>query len=311
MWPRVVFKHNNHAVVCVSVGTATRAVSRWPPKVLLPLHHKDHFWPLSALTAPQAPSHPAHLHNTGLYWLVWNPPPQESLLILAALPPSQEDNLLWLPSISHLLSLSLFLFWSLCRFPLHSTQSLHAPLSPEHTHLTLTFFLWFSLQLFFRLEVEVVNREGLISSTASLCVLLYRQSLASCLFTQPDQLGPHSESMREDMRWDRLPPLLTVCRGSSLLQPSSCFSFSRVWLKMLFDAWHWYNSRFWMFLITFGRQDVDCEADWGLESHQQVQLFHRQEQEKRWKSRVWILLKAHRSTQICSYEHLNATILCF
>lgn len=48
------------------MGIGTRAVKSEPtriPEVLLPLHHKDHFWPLPALTAPQALSHP---HISGL-----------------------------------------------------------------------------------------------------------------------------------------------------------------------------------------------------------------------------------------------------
>lgn len=39
------------------------------------------------------------------------------------------------------------------------------------------------------------------SPVSSYCVLLYRHSSASCLFTQYRQLGPHLESKREDMRW--------------------------------------------------------------------------------------------------------------
>lgn len=66
----------------------------------------------------------AHIRaaDIGLYWLVWDRPLQDSLLILAALPPSQEDNLLWLPSLSHLLALSLFLSFCLCFVNFHSTQ---------------------------------------------------------------------------------------------------------------------------------------------------------------------------------------------
>lgn len=57
--------------------------------------------------------------DTWLYWLVWDCPPQASLLILAALPPSQEDNLLWLPSISaRPISFPL----SLCSVDFHSTS---------------------------------------------------------------------------------------------------------------------------------------------------------------------------------------------
>lgn len=44
-----------------SLGTGTHAVKSEPtglPEVLLPLYHEDHFWPLTAQTAPQAPAHP-------------------------------------------------------------------------------------------------------------------------------------------------------------------------------------------------------------------------------------------------------------
>lgn len=125
-----------------------------PMKCYSPYIMRTTFWPLTALTAPLAPPHPpiSGLQTWGLYWLVWDRPPQGILLILAALPPSQEDNLLWLPSISHLLALSLFLSLSLfCRFPLHSGLLLHdLHHHPHHHHNApnpihpLAFFLLFS-----------------------------------------------------------------------------------------------------------------------------------------------------------------------
>lgn len=125
--------------LCISVGTGTPAGKS-----------EEHFWPL---TAPEAPLQP-HIHlrasDMGLYWLVWDRPPQVSLLILAALPSSQEDNLLWLPFISHLLALFSSLSFSLfCRFPLHFALLLHdlpPPPSAKPIRL-LVCFLSFSLQL--------------------------------------------------------------------------------------------------------------------------------------------------------------------
>lgn len=146
----------NLVCFCGNWNTCSSIWTHRPPKVLLPLCHEDHFWPLTALNAPQAPPHPAppaHIRapNMAPYWLVWNPPPQDSLLILAALPPSQEDNLLWLPSISHLLTRSISFPLSLS-VDFHSTPLccyMHATPPPPTTNHPLAFFLSVSLQLFF------------------------------------------------------------------------------------------------------------------------------------------------------------------
>lgn len=49
-------------LVCIFCGnrnTCREICAHSPsPGVLLPLHHEDHFWPLTALTAPQAPPQP-------------------------------------------------------------------------------------------------------------------------------------------------------------------------------------------------------------------------------------------------------------
>lgn len=54
-------------LVCIFCGnrnTCREICAHSPsPGVLLPLHHEDHFWPLTALTVPQAPPHP---HISGL-----------------------------------------------------------------------------------------------------------------------------------------------------------------------------------------------------------------------------------------------------
>lgn len=44
-------------------GNLSRPSPTPPPKCYCPLHHEDHFWPLTALTAPQAP---ADSHLSGL-----------------------------------------------------------------------------------------------------------------------------------------------------------------------------------------------------------------------------------------------------
>lgn len=110
-----------------------------------------------------------------------------------------------------------------------------------------------SALFFYSLGVEVVNREGLISSTVSLCVLLYRHSSASCLFTQPCQLGPHSESMREDMRWDRLPPI----------PPPPCPPYYRYGL-MLKPLFPWLTSSFLLYLLSsaFSCPHFISSRDW-------------------------------------------------
>ena len=127
--------------LCISVGTRTHAGKfepTGPPKCFCPTS----WGPLLDPYCPNCPSSttaPAHIKapDIGLYWLVWDRPPQGSLLILAALPPSQEDNLLWLPSISHLLALSLFLTLSVLSIstPLHSVVAWPTPpYTHTHTH---------------------------------------------------------------------------------------------------------------------------------------------------------------------------------
>lgn len=50
-----------HLILGITMGTGTCAGKSEPPpqhspKCYCPLHHEDHFWPLTALTAPRAPT---------------------------------------------------------------------------------------------------------------------------------------------------------------------------------------------------------------------------------------------------------------
>lgn len=176
------------SLMWMTVGTGTcawksKAHPSYPPTCYLPLHHEDHFWPLIAVTAPQAPPHP---HISGLETrgcIDWF----ETVYLRLAYLSSQLylhhkkiiscDYLLFLLAPSLFLSLSVLSISTLLR-PVVAWPTPSSSANPIHL---LVFFLVFS----FSSGVEVVNNEGLIPSTASMCVLLCRHSSASCLFTQP------------------------------------------------------------------------------------------------------------------------------
>lgn len=195
--PDLVYYYGNRNT-CREIWASPATLS----EVLLPF---TSWGPLLAPHCPNCPSStggltPIRASDMGLYWLLLDRPSQVSLFILAALPPSQEDNLLWLPFISHVPALRLFSSHSLCLYLRPCFVDFHfTPLCcrmtrppPQHPRV-----LFLSVILSSALSAVWEKRSwidlGFISATVSQCVLLYRHSSASCLFTLACQLGPHSQ----------------------------------------------------------------------------------------------------------------------
>lgn len=199
-------------------------------KVLLPFTSRG---PLLAPHCPNYPSStdgltPIRASDMGLYWLLWDCASQVSLFILAALPPSQEDNLSWLPFISHVPTRRLFSSHSHCLYLCPCFVDFHfSPLCcrmtrppPQH-HRVLFLSVFLSAALSAVWEKRLWIDLGFISTTVSLCVLLYGHYSASCLFTLTYQLGPYSQyGRRHEMRsvtpsaywrycWISNPPFVT------------------------------------------------------------------------------------------------------
>lgn len=163
--------------MCGNWNTCSEIRTHSPRKVLEPPSHKDHFWPLTALTDPREPPHP-HLPVSGLQTWLFIDRFGMVLLRIAYLSLQLCLHHKKIISCDYLLFLicSLYLFSSLslfCRFPLHSALLLHDPPHPlprPHLYPCLSFSHSLLGSFFFILGVEVVNREGLISSTVSLWV---------------------------------------------------------------------------------------------------------------------------------------------
>lgn len=232
-----------HLISGITMGTGTRAgKSELPPQtlfeVLLPFTSRG---PLLAPHCPNCPSStdgltPIRASDMGLYWLLWDCPSQVSLFILAALPPSQEDNLSWLPFISHVPARHLFSSHSFCLYLCPCFVDFHfTPLCcrmtrppPQHPRVFFLFVI-LSAALSAVWEKRSWIDLSLIYATVSLCVLLYRHSSASCLFTLAFQLGPHSQYGRgHEMRsvtdsaywrycWISNPPSLTFAVFQSVI----------------------------------------------------------------------------------------------
>lgn len=196
-----------HLILCITMGTGTRAGKSEPP----PQHSPKCYCPFTSwgpLLAPHCPNCPSstggltpiRASDMGLYWLVLDRPSQVSLFILAALPPSQKDNLLWLPFISHVPALRLFspdplcLYLCPCFVDFYFTPLCCRMTRPPPQHPRILFlFVIFSSALSAVWKKRSWIDQGFISAAVSLCVLLYRHSSASCLFTLACQLGPHSQ----------------------------------------------------------------------------------------------------------------------
>lgn len=160
-----------HLIFGITMGTGTRAGKFEPPpqhspKCYCPLHHEDHFWPLTALTAPRAPtdSHLSGLQTFGFidwFGIVLLRLAYLSLqLCLHHKKIISRDYLLFLMCRSSSLFLSLPLSVPLplfCRFPLHSALLSHDQTPSPTSPCSLSFC--FSLSSpFCRLGEEVVNR---------------------------------------------------------------------------------------------------------------------------------------------------------